>query len=159
MQSIFVFLDIAKVAVFQWKNAAAWPTKWISKWRGHRSLKSIVGQHGWLTRKKLNSRRFRMAKTVVFRLWWQSVNSFCFDSFFLLYFPFLFLLRKKVEGGGGGMINRQGTTVPSFIISGYVWLIIGGGFFVPLSVNSILNGVKRLCGIFYFHFRFVFIKF
>ena len=35
--------------------------KWISKWRGYGTEKSIVGHHGWLTRKilvaleKLNS--------------------------------------------------------------------------------------------------------
>ena len=27
------------------------PSKWISKWRVHGTLKSIVGHHGWPTRK------------------------------------------------------------------------------------------------------------
>ena len=25
--------------------------KWVSNWRGHGTLKSIVGHHGWLARK------------------------------------------------------------------------------------------------------------
>ena len=29
----------------------AGPAKWISKWRGHETLKSIVGHHDWPTRK------------------------------------------------------------------------------------------------------------
>ena len=27
------------------------PEEWISKWRGHGTLTSIVGRHGWPTRK------------------------------------------------------------------------------------------------------------
>ena len=32
-------------------NFVSGPVKWISKWRGHGTLKSIVGHHGWPTRK------------------------------------------------------------------------------------------------------------
>ena len=57
--------------------------------------------------KFLNSRRStrcsRMAKTVTFWPWWQSFNSFCFESLsFFLCFPFFFLLRKNVDGWDGG---------------------------------------------------------
>ena len=38
------------------------PAKWISKRRGHGTQKSIVGHHGWQTRKILNC----TAKTVIF---------------------------------------------------------------------------------------------
>ena len=73
--------------------------KWISKWRGHWTLKSIV----MMVRRQeqfLNSRRSRIAKTVTFWPWWQPFNSFSFET--LSFFPFVslfsFLLRKKAEG-------------------------------------------------------------
>ena len=48
------------------------PSKWISKWRGHRTLKGLLGHHGWP-----NS---RIAKTVTFWPWWQPFNSFSFET-------------------------------------------------------------------------------
>ena len=90
------------------------PAKWISKWRGHGTLKSIFGNQEWphqgqnvtvlailkclqfknfscranmVCRKEkvLNWRRFRMAKTVTFWPWWQPYNSFCFEN--VSFFP------------------------------------------------------------------------
>ena len=55
-------------------------------------LATIVGRQ-----KKLNSRCSRMAKAVTFWPWWQSFNSFCFETsfIFLLYFPlFLFATQE-----------------------------------------------------------------
>ena len=56
---------------------------------------SMVGRE----EKILNSRCYRMVKTVTFWAWWQPFNSFCFEclSFFLC-FPFFFLLAKKWRG-------------------------------------------------------------
>ena len=73
------------------------PAKWISKWRGHGTLKRNVGHHGWLTRKFfLNSRLSSMAKAVIFWPWWQPFNSFCWNFFFFsFFFSIFFLLRKK----------------------------------------------------------------
>ena len=76
------------------------PAKWIWKWRGHGTLTSIVGRHGWPTRNFLNSRRSRMAKTVTLWPWWQPFNSFCFESlsFFPLFPFFSFCYAKKWRG-------------------------------------------------------------
>ena len=83
-------------------QAFSGPTKWMSKWRYHETLKSTVC-HGWTTcwptRKLLNSRRSRMAKIVTFWPWWQLFHSFYFEAPpFFLCFLFVFLLRKKFEG-------------------------------------------------------------
>ena len=72
--------------------------KWISKWRGHWTLKSIV----MMVRRQeqfLNSKRSRIAKTVTFWPWWQPFNSFSFETLFFSPFVslFSFLLRKKAE--------------------------------------------------------------
>ena len=76
------------------------PVKWISKWRGHETLKSIFGYLGWPKRKILNSRRSRMTKKVTFWTSWQPLNSFCFETLsFFLFFPFS-LLRKNWWGHG-----------------------------------------------------------
>ena len=52
--------------------------------------------HSWLTRKILNSRDSRMAKTVTFKPWWQPFDIFCFEtlSFFPLFLFFLFVTQK-----------------------------------------------------------------
>ena len=52
----------------------------------------------WLTRKYLNFRRSRIAKTVTFWPWWQTFNSFCFKtlSSFPL-FPFFLFVTQKTE--------------------------------------------------------------
>lgn len=72
------------------------PVKWISKWRGNRTLESIAGQHGCLTRRVFNSRRSRTDEIVTFWPWRQPFNSFCFETiYFFLCFPFFFLLLKK----------------------------------------------------------------
>ena len=47
-------------------------SKWISKRTGHGTLKSLVAHHGWP-----NS---SIAKTVIFWPWWQSFNSFYFET-------------------------------------------------------------------------------
>ena len=33
--------------VSNWEQDMSVPAKWISRWRGHVTLKSIVGDHGW----------------------------------------------------------------------------------------------------------------
>ena len=54
----------------------AGPAKWVSKWRGHGTLKSIWILDTWA--------------------WWQPFNSFCFETFIFFHcLPFLFLLLKK----------------------------------------------------------------
>ena len=86
---LFLFLFFSK-----WDSG---PAKWILKWRGRVILKSIVGHHGWPTKKILNSRRSRMAKAVTFWPWWQPFNSFCFETLSLfLCFPLFLLLPKNV---------------------------------------------------------------
>ena len=58
----------------------AGPAKWVSKWRGNGTLKSIWILDTWA--------------------WWQPFNSFCFETFIFFHcFPFLFLLLKKWGGG------------------------------------------------------------
>ena len=41
-----------------------WSTKWISKWRGHGTQKSIFGYHGWLTRIISDSTHSRKSEIV-----------------------------------------------------------------------------------------------
>ena len=76
--------------------------KWVSNWRGHGTLKSIVGHHGWLARKTfkildalewLNRQHFDHGDR-------QSFNCFSFETvcFFPL-FPFFRFARQKVERG------------------------------------------------------------
>ena len=48
---------------------SAGPAKWILKWRGHGTLTSIVDHMVGRPEKLLNSRRFRMTKTVPFWPW------------------------------------------------------------------------------------------
>ena len=61
--------------------------KRISKWRDHGTLESIDRQENFL-----NSRHFRMVKTVTLWPWWQSFNSFCFEILFFPLFPYFLLL-------------------------------------------------------------------
>ena len=58
---------------------------------GHGTLKSIVGHDGWPTRKISNSRRSRMAKTIIYWPWWQLFNSSCFETLSFLPLPLFFL--------------------------------------------------------------------
>ena len=48
---------VIKQLIVFWKVGAkvscTGPAKWISKWRGHGTLTSIVGYHGWPNRKML----------------------------------------------------------------------------------------------------------
>ena len=76
------------------------PAKWISKWRGHGTLKRNVGRQ----ENFLNSRRSRMARTVIFWPWWQPFNSFCFETLsFFPFFPyFIFATKKKCVCVWGG---------------------------------------------------------
>ena len=75
--------------------------KWISRWRGHGTLKSTC-RPPWLADKKksLNSRCSRMAKIVTFWSWWQLFNSSCFETFYFPLFPFSFCYIKKWRGQG-----------------------------------------------------------
>ena len=48
-----------------------------------------------------NSRRCRMAKTIIFWPWWQPFNSFCFETLpFLPLSPFFLFATQKSEAGG-----------------------------------------------------------
>ena len=73
--------------------------KWISKWRGHWTLKSIVMMVG-RQEQFLNSRHSRIAKTATFWPWWKPFNSFFFEtlSFFPLFPFFLSCYAKKQRG-------------------------------------------------------------
>ena len=82
--------------------------KWISKWMGPWNTESIVDHNDWPTRKFLNSKRSRIPKTVTFWHWWQPFNSFCFEILsFFFWFPFFFLLCKKVAVGEGAWTPRS----------------------------------------------------
>ena len=63
-------------------------------------LATMVGRQ----EKFLNSRRSRMAKTIIFWPWWQPFESFSFETLSFLPFAFVslfsFCYAKKWEGGG-----------------------------------------------------------
>ena len=73
-------------------------TKWISKWRGQYwkvLFATMVGRQ----EKFLNSRRSRMTKTATFWPWWQSFNSFCFETLTFFFFYFFFFFATQKSGG------------------------------------------------------------
>ena len=46
-----VHKEMRFVCTYKYKGSLTGPAKWISKWRGHGTLTSIFGHHGWPTRK------------------------------------------------------------------------------------------------------------
>ena len=91
--------------------------KWVSNWRGHGTLKSIVGHHGWLARKTfkildalewLNRQHFDHGDSLLIV---SPLKLFVFS----LCFPFFVLLGKKWRGEHGHLVLAL---APSPIVPG-----------------------------------------
>ena len=86
----------------------------------------------------LNSRRSRMAKTLTFWPWWQSFNSFCFESltFFPLFPLFLFATQKRGVAVAPGPSSIAGPVVT-------LWYKKDAEF-KSFSIRSLLCGFKNI---------------
>ena len=99
-------------------------SKWISKWIGSmKHWKVLPSTMVVRQEKNFNSRRSRMAKTIILWLWWQSFNSFCFQTFSLFCLCLHFFLFATQKHGGYGSLTHP-LPVSLALTSHFTWALI-----------------------------------
>ena len=101
--------DLAKIhQLLNLSICISGPAKWISKCGAMEHWKVLSATMVDLQENFSNSRRSRMAKAIIFWLWWWPFDSFCFETLSFLPLSPFFLFAMQKSGGKGGEWRGEG---------------------------------------------------